>query len=55
MKTTRERAADKRVEKLERVREQVADGRLTIREMTAEERLQYPPRPSAPTVKPGRR
>ncbi len=54
MKTARERAEEKRAEKLEMVREQVANGRLIIREMTAEERLRYPPRASAPVVKRGR-
>lgn len=46
-KTTRQRAEDKRVEKLELVREQVASGSLLIRQMTDEERRQYPPRPAA--------
>jgi hypothetical protein len=52
MKTTRERAEEKRAEKLENVREQVANGRLVIRKMTDEERLKYPPvvdtRPAKP-------
>ena len=43
MKTTRERAEEKRAEKLERVREQVESGSLVIRPMTDEERLRYPP------------
>ena len=54
MKTTRERAAEKREEKLALVREQVANGSLVIREMTDEERRRYPPRTAAPKP-PGRR
>jgi hypothetical protein len=53
MKTTRQRAEDKREEKLAHVREQVANGSLVIREMTDEERRRYPPRPATP--KPPRR
>jgi len=54
VKTTRERAEEKRAEKLERVREQVQSGSLVIREMTEEERRRYPP--VAPQPKPtGRR
>ena len=45
MKTTREKAEEKRQEKLELVKEQVESGALVIRQMTAEERRQYPPRP----------
>jgi hypothetical protein len=48
VKTTRERAEEKRSAKLELVREQVESGALTIRQMTAEERRRYPPRPVAP-------
>ena len=46
MKTTRERAEERREAKLELVREQVANGSLTIRTMSDEERMQYPPRPT---------
>ncbi len=53
MKTTREKAEEKRQEKLDLVREQVQNGSLVIRQMTAEERRRYP-RP-APAKKPGRR
>jgi hypothetical protein len=52
MKTSRERAEEKREEKLEHIREQLANGKLVIRQMTTVERQQYPPRP-APTPKPG--
>jgi hypothetical protein len=51
MKTTRERAEERRVAKLELVREQVENGSLVIRNMTEEERSRYPARP----VKPRRR
>ena len=54
MKTTRERAEEKRLAKLEVVREQVEEGTLVIRQMTDEERLRYPPRP-APVKRPPRR
>jgi hypothetical protein len=47
-KTTRERAEEKREEKLEHVREQVQSGELVIRQMTDEERRRYPPRPAQP-------
>ena len=48
MRTTRERAEQKRQEKLELIRTQVQSGSLVIRQMTAQERMQYPPRPAAP-------
>ncbi len=53
MKTTRERAEERRQEKLDSVREQVQSGSLVIRRMTDEERDRYPPR--AVTVNPKRR
>jgi hypothetical protein len=48
MNTARERAEEKRREKLELVREQVESGSLVIRKMTDEERRRYPPRPARP-------
>lgn len=48
MKTARERAEEKRQEKLENVREMVQRGSLVIRKMTDEERVRYPARPAAP-------
>jgi hypothetical protein len=48
MKTTREKAEEKREEKLTHVREAVERGSLVIRQMTEEERLRYPPRPPGP-------
>jgi len=38
------RQQEKREEKLEDIREQVAQGRLVIRQMTAAERKRFPPR-----------
>ncbi len=46
IKSTRERAEEKRQAKLETVREQVENGSLVIRKMTDTEREQYPVRPS---------
>jgi hypothetical protein len=45
MKTARERAEEKREEKLELMREQVENGSLVIRKMTKEEQRRYPRRP----------
>ena len=47
MSTQRERADKRREAKLEAVAEQVANGSLTIRQMTPEERKKYP-KPEAP-------
>ena len=44
MKTARERAEERREEKLELIREQVEAGSLVIRTMTEDERERYPPR-----------
>jgi hypothetical protein len=48
MKTGREKAEEKRQEKLAQVQEQVEEGSLVIRQMTDEERRKYPPRPERP-------
>lgn len=48
MKTTREKAEEKRQLKLDLVREQVQSGALVIRQMTDEERRRYPPRTEPP-------
>jgi hypothetical protein len=54
MKTQRERAEEKRKERLEDVERQVEEGSLVIRPMTAKERKKYPaPDPDRP--KPQRR
>jgi hypothetical protein len=45
VKTAREKAEEERAAKLETVRDQVESGSLVIRQMTDEERRQYPPRP----------
>ncbi len=42
MRTQAERAAERRILKLEEVRRQVKDGSLTIRPMTPQERKRYP-------------
>jgi hypothetical protein len=54
VKTARERAEEKRTEKLEHVREQVQNGSLVIRQMTDEERRRYAPS-SRPPKRAGRR
>ena len=54
MKTTREKAEEKRQAKLDLVREQVQSGVLVIRQMTDEERRRYPPRVT-PAKRLGRR
>jgi hypothetical protein len=46
-KTQKDRADEKRREKLAVIREQVKEGSLTIRKMTAAERKAHPPRPRA--------
>jgi hypothetical protein len=48
VKTARERAEEKRAEKLALVREQVKSGSLVIRKMTDAERREYPPRAPKP-------
>jgi hypothetical protein len=44
VKTTRERAEERRTAKLEQIAEQVASGSLVIRTMSDEERERFPPR-----------
>jgi hypothetical protein len=44
--TSRQRAEEKRLAKLDLVRQQVESGDLVIRKMTDEERRRYPPRPA---------
>jgi hypothetical protein len=46
--TMRQKAEELRIAKLELVREQVQNGSLVIRMMTAEERRENPPRPRLP-------
>jgi hypothetical protein len=45
MKTPKERADERRQEKLAQIEEQVEKGTLTIRKMTAKERAAHPPKP----------
>jgi hypothetical protein len=45
MKTTRERAEERRQEKLAALQEQIDAGTLTVRRMTVEERAEHPPQP----------
>jgi hypothetical protein len=43
------RRQERHEQKLKEIRDQVAQGRLVIRKMTAEERALYPPRDAAPS------
>ena len=45
MKTPRERADERRQEKLVAVQEQIDAGTMTVRKMTAKERAAHPPQP----------
>jgi hypothetical protein len=47
-KTLKDRADEKRREKLAAIRQQVKEGSLTIRKMTPAERKKNPPRPRSP-------
>ena len=51
MSTSKERAQQKRREKLAMIREQLDSGELTIRQMTPAERKKHPPRPAQPRRK----
>jgi hypothetical protein len=44
MKSQRERADEKRAEKLRDIDEAINEGRLVVRTMTPEERRRFPPR-----------
>jgi hypothetical protein len=55
VKTARERADERREQKLELIREQVEAGSLVIRTMTDEERERYPPRVATARRATGRR
>jgi hypothetical protein len=48
MATPKERAEKKRREKLALIRDQLASGELTIRQMTPAERRKHPPRERPP-------
>jgi hypothetical protein len=45
MKTPQQRADERRREKLADVQRQIRDGSLVVRQMTAEEKARFPPRP----------
>ena len=45
MSTASERAQERRQAKLDDMQQQIEDGTLTVRKMTAEERAANPPRP----------
>jgi hypothetical protein len=47
MKTLWERQEERRAEKLADIREQIAQGTLRVRQMTAKERAENPPRPES--------
>jgi hypothetical protein len=47
MTSTQERAEQRRRKKLAEVQAQIRSGSLTVRQMTADERARYPPRPDA--------
>ena len=49
------RQLEKREEKLRDIRDQVAEGRLVIREMTPEERRRFPPRERSASRGPSKR
>ena len=51
MSSSRERAEEKRREKLALIREQLDSGNLTIRKMTPAERKEHPPREPKPRRK----
>jgi anti-sigma28 factor (negative regulator of flagellin synthesis) len=45
VKTPKERADERRQEKLAQIQQQIEEGSLTVRKMTAKERAAHPPRP----------
>jgi hypothetical protein len=45
MKTARERAEERRRDRLAEIQRQIDDGTLTIRQMTAQERAEHPAQP----------
>ncbi len=45
MKTQKERAEERRQEKLALIQDQIEQGTLSVRRMTPEERVKHPPRP----------
>ena len=55
MKTQKERDAAKRDEKIAHMQEQIDQGKLTVRKMTAKERAAHPPKPRTEKPRRGRR
>jgi hypothetical protein len=54
--TQQQRDAEKRKEKLDLIDQQIKEGSLVVRKMTAAERKRFPPRsPGKPTGRAGRR
>jgi hypothetical protein len=49
------RQQEQHEQKLEEIREQVASGKLVIRQMTAEERRRFPPKTAAQSARAKRR
>jgi hypothetical protein len=43
LKTPKQRAEERRQQKLDAIQEQIEDGTLTVRKMTARERAEHPP------------
>ena len=54
-KTSRERQAVRRREKLEHMQEQIEAGTLTVRQMTSAERERHPPSDRPPPKRPWQR
>jgi hypothetical protein len=54
MKTMWERQEERREEKLADIREQIEQGTLRVRQMTAKERAENPPRPRRPNSRSAR-
>jgi hypothetical protein len=48
MKSTQERAEERRRQKLAEIEAQIRSGSLVVRQMTAAERARNPPRPAPP-------
>jgi hypothetical protein len=52
VKTIRQRQEERREARLKEIQEAIAAGTLVVRQMTAEERAQFPPRPHPTTRRP---
>ena len=49
-----QRREERRQTQLDEIQEQIASGKLVVRQMTAEERAKFPPRPPKKTKQPRR-